>query len=139
VAVGLEHVRWYADESVLGLGRLLCQQRDDVVHPGHRLVPELPLGALDTEWMPLVADRGWVAFHRDRRIRTRPSELTLFHAHGLRTVWFGGKRDLSSSQQRELLTRYWSNIEALREELGSGPWSVTLTSAGLAVVRLRPA
>jgi len=53
--------RWFVDESALGLGKLLARQRDDVLHTGHPDVPEIPLGMLDVEWMPIVAERGWVA------------------------------------------------------------------------------
>ena len=67
--------------------------------PGIRGVPEILPGALDTEWMPVVARRGWVVFHRDRRIRTRPAELEIFRAEGLqgclKAVWFAGSRDLT--------------------------------------------
>ena len=52
--------RWFADESVLGLGRLLARRRDDVLYPGHPALPEVPLGALDVDWMPVVAQRGRV-------------------------------------------------------------------------------
>ena len=138
MAEPLHAIRWYADESVLGLGRLLADQRDDVVHPGHPLVPDLPLGALDTEWMPLVAARGWIALHRDRRIRTRPVELALFHQHRLRTVWFGGRKDLSSRDQLVLLERHWEALERAAASRGPGPWSLTLTERGLHEVRLRP-
>jgi len=47
-------VRWFVDENALGLGKLLDRQRVDVVHPGHPLVPDLPLGILDVDWMPIV-------------------------------------------------------------------------------------
>ena len=43
------------DENALGLGKLLDATRDDVVRPGHPLVPDLPLGVLDVDWMPVVA------------------------------------------------------------------------------------
>jgi len=60
--------KWFADESVLGLGKLLARERDDVTYPGHPASDGIAPGALDTEWMPFVAARGWVVFHRDRRI-----------------------------------------------------------------------
>lgn len=42
-------LRYFADESVLGLGLALARLRPDTVHPGHPLLPQVPLGALDHE------------------------------------------------------------------------------------------
>lgn len=81
-------IRWYFDESLLGAAKTLSKSRDDVVYPGHPLVPELPLGSLDTHWIPIVAEVGWVAFARDRRTRYRPAEAQAFMESGLRMVWF---------------------------------------------------
>lgn len=130
--------RFFADESVLGLGRLLARERDDVLYPGHELLPEVPLGSPDVDWMRIVAGRQLIAFHRDRRIRTRPHEVARFREHGLRSVWFGGKKDLSSRQQLELLLRHWGSLERLIESSGPGPWGLTLTSRGLAELPWRP-
>ena len=131
--------RWFADESVLGLGRLLARDRDDVLYPGHPALPEVPLGALDVDWMPVVAKRGLVAFHRDRHIRTRPHEVARYRDYGLRSVWFGGRKDMSSQQQLGLLLRHWPALEERVEELGPGPWSLTLTTRGLDELPWRPA
>jgi hypothetical protein len=48
-------VRCFVDENSLVLGRLLARQRHDVVHPGHRLFPEVP--------------RGLILITRDKKIR----------------------------------------------------------------------
>ena len=93
------------DENALGLGKLLDRGRDDVVHPGHPLVPELRLGVLDVEWMPRVAHAGWIVITRDRRIRTRPAERKIFEEQGLRSVWIAGSKDLRPSEQLELILR----------------------------------
>jgi len=132
-------IRWYADESVLGFGKLLAGKRDDVAYPGHVAVPEIEPGALDTAWMPIVARQGWVVFHRDRRIRTRPQELEIFRAEGLKAVWFGGRRDLGPSDQLDLALRHWARLEREIVRLGSGPWALTLIDSGLSEVRLREA
>lgn len=134
----MDGYRWFADESVLGFGKLLAGRRTDVVYPGHPALPEVALGALDIEWMPVVARLGLVAFHRDRRIRTRPIEVDQYREHGLRSVWFGGKKDLSSAQQVDLALRHWSKIEEATLTLGPGPWSVTLTTHGLRELPWRP-
>ena len=98
------------DESALGLGKLLARVRDDVVYAGHPELPEIPLGIIDVRWMPIVAERGWVAIRRDRRIHTRPLEVRVFSEVGLRTVWLGGKEDMSSHQQLDLIIRYWQAL-----------------------------
>jgi len=132
---GERAIRWYADESVLGMGK--ARLRDDVAYPGHPAVPEILPGALDTEWMPIVARRRWVVFHRDRRIRTRPTELAIFHSEGLKAVWFAGRKDLAPSQQLTLLLRHWHRLEREVVRLGPGPWPLNLTGNGLREIRLR--
>jgi hypothetical protein len=122
---------------VLGLGKLLARERDDVTYPGHHAAEGIAPGALDTEWMPLVAARGWVVFHRDRRIRTRPAELAIFRSEGLRAVWLAGKKDLSPYDQLALLQRHWQRLEREVQRLGPGPWALSLVSTGLRQVQLR--
>ena len=134
----MDFYRWFADESVLGFGKLLSRQRTDVLYPGHPSLPEVPLGARDIDWMPVVASLGLVAFHRDKKIRTRPLEVLQYRDHGLRSVWFGGKQDLASAQQVELALRHWRSIEEATITLGPGPWSLTLTTAGLRDLPWRP-
>lgn len=53
-------LRWFVDESALGLGKLLARTRDDVIYAGHPDLPEIPLGTIDVGWMPIVAARDWV-------------------------------------------------------------------------------
>ena len=49
---------YFTDENALGLGKLLRRSgREDVVYPGHEMLPEVPLGNLDLYWMPVVARR----------------------------------------------------------------------------------
>ena len=134
---GTPTIRWYADESVLGLGKLLGRQRDDVAYPGHPAVPEILPGALDTEWMPVVARRRWVVFHRDRRIRTRPAELEIFRSEGLMAVWFAGSKDLTPNEQLALLLRHWARLEREVTRLGPGPWALNLIAGGLREFKLR--
>ena len=131
-------LRWFVDESALGLGKLLTNTRDDVIYAGHPDLPEIPLGTIDIGWMPIVAQRDWVAIRRDRRIHPRPLEVRVFSEVGLRTVWLGGKKDMGSHQQLELVIRHWQALEDRRDELGPGPWSVTLLGSGLSTRVWRP-
>lgn len=130
--------RWFADESVLGFGKKLASRRDDVLFPGHPDLPEVPLGTLDTEWMTIISALGLVAFRRDRKVRTRPLEVARYVDHGLRSIWFGGKKDMTSDAQVDLALRFWGRIEALVGELGTGPWSLTLTTRGIEELPWRP-
>ncbi|MBI1759410.1 MAG: hypothetical protein HYR62_09330 [Actinobacteria bacterium] len=132
-------IRWYADESVLGFGKLVAHQRDDLVYPGHPAVPEIAPGALDTEWMPIAARNGWVIFHRDRRIRTRPAELEIFRSEGLRAVWFAGRKDLTPGQQVDLALQHWRRLEREIIRLGGGPWALDLIDTGLREIKLHAA
>ncbi|MEE6282850.1 hypothetical protein [Georgenia sunbinii] len=131
--------RWFADESVLGFGKKLAARRGDVLYPGHPDLPAVGLGARDVEWMAVIAAGGLVAFHRDKRIRTRPIEVTRYIDNGMRSIWFGGKKDMSSDDQVDLVERHWARIELSVAELGPGPWSLTLTSNGLVELPWRPA
>lgn len=117
-----DHLRFYVDESALGLGKALQAARRDVVHPGHALIPECPLGTLDLEWIPTVAKRSLIVIARDRRIRTRPQELRQFRDHGLRVFWIAGKKDLPTWGWLVRLVRNWEAIERVIRERGAGPW-----------------
>ena len=137
-ATRLDSVRWYFDESVLGAAKVLAASRDDVIYPGHPLVPLLQLGSLDTDWIPQVARAGWVAFVRDRRIRTRTAEIRAFQEAGLRMVWFGGKKDLRPAEQAALFERHLPRIERVITKQGSGPWVQILTDRSLRPFLTRP-
>jgi hypothetical protein len=132
-----EPLRYFADESVLGLGIALARLRRDSVHPGHPRIPEVELGALDDEWIPAVAARGLIAIGRDKRVRTKPAEKQAIIDHGLRYVWIGGKQDESSWAWMCRLARYWDEMERLADELGPGPWFITVNMTG-PVVSYRP-
>jgi hypothetical protein len=115
-------LRFYVDESALGLGKSLAWARKDTIHAGHPLIPERPLGTLDTDCIPAVAARDLIVIGRDRRIRTKPQELTLFRDAGLRVFWIGGKRDMSTWDWLSRLVRHWDSIEREIAARGAGPW-----------------
>ncbi len=52
---GSTGLRFFVDETSLGLGKMLAIARPDVVHPGHRNLPSIPTGTLDIDWMPVVS------------------------------------------------------------------------------------
>ncbi|TAK65405.1 MAG: hypothetical protein EPO22_04905 [Dehalococcoidia bacterium] len=122
MAAELQSLRFFVDESALGIGKVLTMARRDVIHTGHALIPQVPLGALDPNWIPAVAARGLTVIARDRHIRTKPGELALLRAHGLRVFWIAGKRDLSTWDSLARLVRRWNDIERILATRGAGPW-----------------
>jgi PIN like domain len=108
-----EAVRFYVDESALGIGKTLTAARKDVIHVGHPLIPECPLGALDEDWMPAVAARGLVAIGRDKHIRTRPHERAAIRDTGLRVFRIGGRKDQSTWEWLGRFVRYWGRMEQI--------------------------
>lgn len=129
-----ENLRFFVDESALGVGKALTIARRDVIHTGHPLIPQVPLGALDPAWIPAVATRGLAVIARDRHIRTKPGELALLRAHGLRVFWIGGKRDLSTWDSLVRLVRRWDDIEQTMALRGAGPWFYSVHDYQLAEI-----
>jgi hypothetical protein len=127
-----DSLRFYVDESAVGLGKALCAARKDTIHVGHLLIPECPYGVVDVEWMPAVAARDLIVIIRDKKIRTRPREIQAFRDAGLRVFWLGGKRDLTTWGYLELTVGHWERIERLIKSEGVGPWGYVLTKAGVA-------
>lgn len=127
MVVNRERLRFYVDESALGLGKALTAARFDTVHVGHPLVPECPYGTLDPDWMPAVAARGLIAIGRDRRMRTRPAEVHLIRESGLRVFRIGGKRDETTWGWLTWMVRRWDDIEEIVDTRGPGPWWYIIT------------
>jgi hypothetical protein len=129
-------LRFFVDESALGLGKVLAIARNDVIHAGHPLIPAVPIGALDPDWMPEVAKRDLIVIARDRRIRTKPAELALLREHGLRIFWIAGKKDLTTWDYLVRLVRRWREIEDAIASKGDGPWFVAINVANLSDIPL---
>jgi hypothetical protein len=129
---------YFTDENTLGLGKLLRRAgRDDVLYPGHEDLVEVPLGAPDLDWMPVIARRRLIVVTRDRRIRTRPAELRSYWEHGIRAVWIGAKQDLGPQQQVELFLRHERRLEREITKRGPGPWALVMTPTGVRPLGLR--
>jgi hypothetical protein len=129
-------LRFFFDESALGVGKALAIARKDVVHAGHGLIPEVPLGALDPVWIPEVARRGLVVVARDRRIRTKPAEIALLRQHQLRVFWIAGKKDLSNWDYLVRLVRRWDDIERVLRDRGVGPWFMAINETSITELRV---
>jgi PIN like domain len=129
-------LRFYADENILGVGKALAIARRDLIHPGHPLLPDVPLGTLDTDWMPAIAARGLVVLARDRHIRTKPAELAILRTHGLRVFWLAGKRDSTSWGYLVRLVSRWDDVEHIIATRGPGPWFMAIGDATISEISM---
>lgn len=125
-----EALRFFVDETDLGLGRALAAARRDVVHPGHRRVPDIPLGTKDPVWIPVVARMGLVLITRDKNIRRRNPERRLLEEHGLRAVFLTGAKALSTWGTLVLVVRQWDRLEEFIAGAPPSTWSASLSASG---------
>jgi len=129
---------YFTDENTLGLGKLLRRSgREDVVYPGHEDLPEVPLGTLDLDWMPAMAQRDLIVLTRDRRIRTRPAELRVYWELGIRSVWLGAKQDLGPHDQLELFLKHETRLQREIIKRGPGPWALAMSASGVRPLNLK--
>lgn len=123
---------------MIAVGRALAAVRDDVVHPGHDLLPEVPTGTQDLDWLPLVggAVRDLVVITRDSNIRQKPAELEAFRGNKVRGFFLTGKKDLDRWGKLDLLVRSWDRMERAITKNGPGPWAVGVTEGQLKDLKL---
>lgn len=133
-----DNLRFFADESALGVGKALAIARTDVVHTGHPLLPEVPYGTSDPVWMPVIARRRLVVICRDARIRRKPAERALLYSEGLRVFWIAGDKDLSNWDNLLRLVRRWNDIEQVLHDRPEGPWFYAVNETGLGEMRVSP-
>jgi hypothetical protein len=57
---------YFVDETDLAVGRAMAAVKAPVVFPGHEALPEVPLGADDEDWIPVVAHYDLVVITRDK-------------------------------------------------------------------------
>ncbi|BCI78386.1 hypothetical protein MTY66_00110 [Mycolicibacterium sp. TY66] len=130
-------VRFYFDADILGLAHVVCRLRADCTYPAdpgrtikrHARPPcEIPQRAKDREWIPAVAERGWVAITRDADIQTHLSLLQLVKEYGLRLVTLSGKEAVAPWEQLEILMPHWRKIEEIHQRQGPMILGATRTS-----------
>lgn len=120
--------RFYFDADVLGLARLVCQERADCTYPGDpggrikkRLRPariiEQP-ATKDSVWIPEVAARGWLIITRDKEIQGNRAEINAVRDHGAKMVNLASVDAGSTWSQLEILMTRWREIEALVDQPG---------------------
>ncbi len=110
--------------------------RTDTVTCGELLVEdELPRQIPDSEWIPIVAQHGWVAITSNRKIRTNPIEGDASRSSGARIVCVHDPRgDLSTWNKMRMLMLHWEPVERYVEEHPAGPWWLSVTRSGLRVL-----
>lgn len=123
-------VRFYVDADLLGLAKLLVQVRADVTFPGDLGGPgvdggtrppcPVAVGAKDPEWIPIVAQAGWVVITRDRHLPHRPAERQAILDHTARVVRLDARHELTKWLELEIVVTQWRRLEGLAEL--PGPW-----------------
>ncbi len=120
-------IRFYFDEDILRLAHTIARLRSDCTFPGdpgaeihkrHRPACPVDRGTKDTDWVPYVADQGWLIISRDFNIRENPAERRAVRETGAKMVALSGKDAVNTWGQLELLMKYWRRIEELSEEPG---------------------
>lgn len=119
--------RFFVDENDLALGYALAAARPDVVHPGHRKLPEVPRRTPDEVWLPVVGRRRLVVITRDQQIRRRPVERRAWYRHEVRGFVLTGKTSQNTWDSLRIIARRWDDLEQMVEERSAGPWMVSLT------------
>lgn len=137
-------VRYYIDADILGLAHVLAKVRIDVTFPGdlgdtfHKKErPPCPIGepsVKDTEWIPEVADRGWLIITRDGNIRAHRQEIALVRQHRARMVALSTEHARGTFSQLEIVMCQWRQIERLADE--PGPFIYVATRTALRPVSL---
>jgi len=139
VGIHLEAITYVVDENLIRVARALQLLRADVAYFGDDAVRDLvPLESLDTEWIPLVAVRGWVVVTDDRRLRTRPIEANLAREHGLKVIHLYKAGNLSPWDQAVQLLSHWPKVASFHRDHPSGPWWLSVRKSMIRVQRFEP-
>jgi hypothetical protein len=129
-------VRFYFDEDVLGLAKVVGALRPEVTYPGdpgavifRRERPPclIPAGAKDPQWIPLVAQQRWLIITRDSNIQRRRAEIAAVRDNGARMVAIAGPDARGTWEQLEVLMVNWRRIQSWADEPGPFIYSVTRT------------
>lgn len=84
----------------------------------------------------MVDQRNLIVITRDRRIRTRPAELTSTGSTASgRSI--GAKRDVAPRDQLELFLQHEDRLRRAIIKYGAGPWALAMSPSGLRPLRLR--
>ncbi len=138
-------VRFYVDADTLGLAHVLVTIRGDVTYPGDpggkfkRLVrPACPITRTrtpDHEWLPVVAQQGWLVITRDQNLRSKTVEKESILRYGAKVLTIVNARrrkgveppKLDVFRQLRILLTHWENVEGLLELPGPFIYDVSQT------------
>jgi hypothetical protein len=136
----LDGVSFVVDQNLIRLGRALSALRPDLAVIGHSPVADLlPDGILDSEWIPIVGDRGWVMITNDGRLRTRPTEAELATRHRLKVVHLHGAVGTQAAwKQAVRLFSRWEAIERHVHSPSEGPWWLSVRADAVRAMRYEP-
>ena len=134
--------RFCFDADVLGLAKLVAQERADVTYrgdPGGRIKKRLRPPCIittpatkDPEWIPAVAAQGWLIITRDKEIQGNRAEINAMRDNAAKMVNLATQDAKNTWAQLEVLMARWREIEALVDE--PGPFIYIASRTG----RLRP-
>ena len=127
-----EDIRFYVDEDRIGLGLAMMWARADTVACGETLVAEnLHRGILDVDWIPIVANHGWVAITGNWRIRRNPVEAAVCEQVNARIICLHDPRgDQPTWGWLCQLARHWERVERFVHEHPHGPWWLSVPPSG---------
>jgi hypothetical protein len=97
--------------------------------------PILP-GAKDVDWIPTVAQQGWIVISRDRHIQHRPAEKAAVLAAGARHIRLDPRSALDRWGQLEIVVLQWRRIESQLVPL-DGPWVYSASRTSLRLEMLQ--
>lgn len=80
---------------------------EDAIHLTEVFSPGTP----DVDWLPYVAEKGYILFTIDKRIRRRPLELAIIKEHKIGAFFLMGKTMSRWNYIRQII-RAWHKIEA---------------------------
>ncbi len=108
--------RYHFDADILGLAKTVCSLRWDSTYPGdpgaviHKherapcpIAPRTP----DADWIPYVAERGWLMITRDSNIQGRVAEVNAVVDNGGRMVALANQDAVTVWAQLEVLMTQW--------------------------------
>ncbi|WP_375426145.1 hypothetical protein [uncultured Friedmanniella sp.] len=134
--------RFYLDADVLGLAKLVSQERADFTYPGDpgarikkRLRPPCIVttpATKDPVWIPAVAAQGWLIITRDKEIQGNRAEIDAVRDNAAKMVNLASQDAKNTWAQLEVLMTRWREIEALVDQ--PGPFIYVVSRTG----RLRP-
>ncbi len=130
-------VRFYLDEDVRGLAKILAALRNDLTYPGdpggtvrgrQRPACFITLGTKDSDWIPQVSAQGWLIITRDLAIQRHTAEIGAVRDSGARMVVLAGAAAGGTWDQLEIMMAQWRAIDQLTERPGPFIYAATRTT-----------